>query len=406
MQYDFDIIIVGGGPAGATCALYAHRAGLNILLVDRKTFPRDKICGDAIPGKCITILKELDLLEPFNRTPKASMYGVSLSSPNKMMANIKCSNSNNGNGMVGHVCRRTDFDNVIFQAAKDKVATRENFVVTDVLQRNGQVIGIVGTTNHDNYEIFTARVVIGADGFKSVIARKMNLWDHDPDHWVVATRGYYSGIEGINASFEVHLVKDYVPGYFWIFPHEDGTANVGLGMLHRELKSRKLNLKEAHIEITKSPLLRNRFNNAQLIGDITGSNLPLGSKVRTAYGDGFILLGDAAGLIDPFTGEGIGNAMHSGKIAAEVLLNVCNGEDYSASRLREYQVRTWQEMGDTLRLSYKLQRLLKYDFILNLLVKRCTTSQFFADWIADMLVGKTPKNDFFTPKTFWRLLFA
>ena len=148
MQYDFDIIIVGGGPAGATCALYAHRAGLKVLLVDKKKFPRDKICGDAIPGKCLTILEELGLVKPFKAKPKSSMYGVTLSSPNGNIAEIKCSNSNNG--MIGHVCRRTDFDDVIFQAAKEKVTTKENFSVTDVLQPNGQVNGIVGAANNQS----------------------------------------------------------------------------------------------------------------------------------------------------------------------------------------------------------------------------------------------------------------
>ena len=405
MQYDFDIIIVGGGPAGATCALYAHRAGLKVLLVDKKKFPRDKICGDAIPGKCLTILEELGLVKPFKAKPKSSMYGVTLSSPNGNIAEIKCSNSNNG--MIGHVCRRTDFDDVIFQAAKEKVTTKENFSVTDVLQQNGQVTGIVGAANNQSsYETYSARVVIGADGFKSIISRKTDLWEHDLDHWVVATRSYYQGIKGIDSSFEVHLLKDYVPGYFWIFPLADGTANVGLGMLHSELKTRKINLKEAHIQITKSSILSERFSDARLIGDIDGSNLPLGSKVRKAFGDGFILLGDAAGLIDPFTGEGIGNAMHSGKIAAEVLADVCKGEDYSASQLQVYQDRVWQEMGDTMRLSYKLQRLLKYDLLLNLLLRRCNKSKYFADWIAGMLVGQTSKQDFLTPKTIWRLLFA
>lgn len=404
MQYDFDIIIVGGGPAGATCALYAHSAGLNVLLVDKHKFPRDKICGDAIPGKCITILEDLGLLDIFKSLPKSSMYGVTISSPNEKVANIKSARSSR---MVGHVCRRIDFDNLIFQSAKNKVETKENFTVTDVLRQNGQVTGIVGMQkDQETYETYSAKVVIAADGFKSIIARKMDLWEHDPDHWVVATRGYYTGIKDINSSFEVHLVKDYVPGYFWIFPLEDGTANVGLGMLHRELKARKINLKKAHIEITESSLLRERFRTAELIGDINGSNLPLGSKVRKAYGDGFILLGDAAGLIDPFTGEGIGNAMHSAKIAAEVLTEVCKSNDYSASRLQVYQERVWKEMGDTLRLSYKLQRLLKYDLFLNLLVHRCIKSQYFADWIADMLVGQTPKQDFLSPKTIWRLCFA
>ncbi|MEE9169644.1 MAG: NAD(P)/FAD-dependent oxidoreductase [bacterium] len=403
MQYDFDVIIVGGGPAGATCALYARQAGLKVLLVDKSTFPRDKICGDSIPGKCHGFLRELGLLEEFERSPTNSIDGVLISSPNEEIARFNVSQSDNKE-LFGYTCKRYDFDNILFQAAKEQVESEEGFHVNNILFSGGQVYGMRGSRNQNQEKSYTARVVVGADGFKSVVARKVGLWDHDPGHWAVATRGYYRGIEGIGSIFEIHLIDDIIPGYFWIFPLQDGTANVGLGMIHRELKKRNMNLKETHIKATGSPLLEGRFRDAELLGEIRGSNLPLGSKRRTAHGNGFLLLGDAAGLIDPFTGEGIGHAMHSGKIAAEVLADVCGGEDYSDSRLREYEDRVWQEMGDTLGVSYKLQRILRFRFLINLIIKKASGDESISSWIFDMLAGKSSKRAFLRPSAYWRLL--
>jgi geranylgeranyl reductase family protein len=403
VQYDFDVIIVGGGPAGATCALYATQAGLKVLLVDKSTFPRDKICGDSIPGKCHGFLRELGLLEVFERSPTNSIDGVLISSPNEEIARFNISQSDNKEPF-GYTSKRYDFDNILFQAAKEQVEREEGFHVNDILFSGGQVYGIRGSRNQNQERSYTARVIVGADGFKSVVARKVGLWDHDPGHWAVATRGYYRGIEGIGSILEIHLIDDIIPGYFWIFPLQDGTANVGLGMIHRELKKRNMNLKETHIKATRSHLLEGRFRDAELLGKIRGSNLPLGSKRRTAHGNGFLLLGDAAGLIDPLTGEGIGNAMHSGKIAAEVLADVCGGQDYSDSRLREYEDRVWHEMGDALGLSYKLQRILRFRFLINLIIKKASGDESISNWIFDMLAGKSSRRAFLRPSAYWRLL--
>ncbi|RMI17306.1 MAG: NAD(P)/FAD-dependent oxidoreductase, partial [Calditrichaeota bacterium] len=252
----------------------------------------------------------------------------------------------------------------------------------------------------------TAKVVVGADGFSSVVLRKTGLYDHDPDHMLVATRAYYRGVEGLDGkSIELHYVKDILPGYFWIFPLENGMANVGLGMIHSALKKKGIRLRYAHIEATQSEFFRERFKNAELLGDIHGWNLPVGSKRRQVHGDGFILTGDAAGLIDPFTGEGIGNAMCSGKIAAEVLAEVCQGKDYSAARLEIYATKLWERLGGELRLAYQLQRTARFLPLVNLVIGRAAKSREVADWISGMMSGYISKRELLSPLTYIKLLF-
>lgn len=403
MHYDYDVIIVGGGPAGSACALYAEQHGLRVLLVDKATFPRDKICGDAISGKSVVYLRELGLLDALHSQPQVRANGVTFSSPDGNLATIAFTPPNTDRESFGYVCRREVFDNILFQAAKQRVETREGFNVTDLLVENGQVRGVNGRNGTADQRL-TAKVVVGADGYNSVVLRKMGLYEHDPAHWVVATRAYYRGVTEVTDAIEIHFVKDILPGYFWIFPLEDGLVNVGIGMRHDELKKRGISLRQAHVAATEAPFFQRRFRNAELLGGIVGWNLPVGSKERRAHGNGFLLLGDAAGLIDPFSGEGIGNAMCSGKIAAEVLATVCASDDFSDAALAAYQQQLWQRLGPELRMSYTLQRLGRFRPLLNLIVSRAARRAEVREWISMMMAGTAPKETLKSPLTYLRLL--
>jgi geranylgeranyl reductase family protein len=405
MHYDYDIIIVGGGPSGATCALYAQRSGLRVLLVDKKTFPRDKICGDAISGKSVTYLRELGLVDELESQPQVRANGVTFSSPNGAIATVPFTPPNAVRESYGYVCRREIFDNVLFQAAKKRVDTFEAFTVEDLLVKNGRVCGVIGNNCTASRQTIAAKIVVGADGYNSIVSRKLGFYEHDPKHWIVATRAYYHGVKDVTDAIEIHFVKDIQPGYFWIFPLEDGLVNVGIGMLHSELKRRKISLRKAHIAATKSDFFQERFRNAELANGISGWNLPVGSKRRKVHGDGFVLLGDAAGLIDPFSGEGIGNGMCSGKIAAEVLAEVCANNEYGAKSLQMYESRLWQRLGDELKTSYILQQIGRFHPLLNLVVDRAAKHEEVRNWISTIMAGDAAKQALKSPMTYLQLLF-
>jgi len=404
MSYDYDTIIVGGGPAGTTCALYAERMGLKVLLVDKKKFPRDKICGDAISGKSIQYLQELGLDKEVEKVPHVLVYSVVFSSPNEKVINIPFASSEHEAKMYGFICRRYYFDNVLFQAAKKKVEALEGIAVEDLIIENGQVRGVKGKAEDGTEFSATAKVVVGADGFSSIVARKMGCYDHDPDHWLVATRAYYRGVKDLHDWIELHYIEDIIPGYFWIFPADDGLANVGMGMLYSKLKKKRIRLRYAHEAATRSPFFKQRFEDAELIGDIQGWNLPVGSKRRQIHGNGFLLAGDAAGLIDPFTGEGIGNAMCSGKIAAETLAEVCQGNDFSAKKLQLYPRKLWQRLGPELRMEYTLQRVGQIKPIINFVVGKAAKNADVRDWISAMMTGKISKWELVNPLNYIKLL--
>lgn len=207
---------------------------------------------------------------------------------------------------------------------------------------------------------------------------------------------------------EIHFTKTVLPGYLWIFPYEDGTANVGVGMLTKDIKKHKINLKELmEREIHENPIFKERFANAKLITEIKGWNLPLGSKIRKhVAGDGWVLLGDAASLIDPFSGEGMGNAMTSAKIAFRTISRALRLGAYSEKILHEYEEELKRELKDEMAMSYNLQRLGKHQFMLNFVIGKAMKNAEMRDRISTMVINEEAKKGFVSPLFYLKLLFT
>jgi len=403
----FDLIIVGAGPAGSAAALYAHRIGLKAILLDKEKFPRDKICGDAISGKSMTILKDLDLLDEAQKLPGAYVDTITFGSPDHREVNIGLIQSEDKTIPTGLVIRREVFDHFLFSKAKEVTENvQEEFSVKDLIVENGFVKGIVGKgKNGDEVKLF-AKVVIGADGFKSIVARKTGLYSHDPEHWVVALRQYYKNVKGVNKQIELHYVDTVQPGYLWIFPLEDGKANVGIGMHHNSLKKRNIDLKKAMKHALKNPPFDERFKESEPLEEPKGWNLPVGSLHRKCYGNGFMLLGDAAGLIDPFTGEGIGNAMYSARAAVNIAKRAIQSNDLSEQFLSEYDRQLWSEIGDELQVSTKLQKIGRIRFLLNFVINKASRSRQVKEIISGMMANQIPKTRLANPFFYLKLLFS
>jgi len=405
MSLNYDIIIVGAGPAGSTCALYAARSGLRVLLLDKETFPRDKICGDAISGISFRFLQELGLQNKVEEVARNKVTSIRFCAPNGRSTKIPLTPKGRFPEHFNIVCRREIFDNILFQRAKQDVDTLEGFTVNDILLENGCVSGIRGFDENTVEKRLRAKVVIGADGCRSVIARKTGLYHYNPKHTFIATRAYYDGVTGMEDTIEIHFIDKVIPGYFWIFPLKNNRVNVGLGMLHSQLMKRKLNIRQAHIQATRSPGLRDRFQNAVMLGSIYGWNLPLAHKKRKMTGDGVLLIGDAAGLVHPLSGEGIGYSMLSGYMAAELLAEVCRGTDFSITTLRRYQVRLWKEVGLDFLGGHFLQKICVWKPIFNSIIHKAQKNSAFNNMLSQLLAGDLGTGALANPMVYLRMFF-
>ncbi len=404
----YDLIIVGGGPAGAAAALYAAREGLSALLLDKSTFPREKICGDALSGKSVDVLDELDLLDQVRKLPGAAISRIIFSSPAQTELVIRLDGSQLEMIPEGFVIRRRIFDQFMFERAREAAdETLENFTVTGLVWEADQVCGVRGKSGDGGGEQeFRGRIVLGADGYKSIVARRTGLYRHQPRHCIAAIRQYYENVSGLSDQIELHFADSIIPGYFWIFPLENGYANIGLGMPYTAIKSQAKNLKRALQDIIKHPQFRARFAAARPQEPAFGWNLPVGSTHRRNFGNGFLLLGDAAGLVDPFTGEGIGNALYSARYAVATAAQTIRNGDVSAGSLKRYDRQLWAAIGSELAVSTKLQKIGQWRPLLNFVIRKAAHNPKVSSVIAGMITNEIPKNQLTNPLFYLRLLLS
>jgi geranylgeranyl reductase family protein len=393
------VVVVGAGPAGAATAMFAARSGLDVLLVDRRTFPRDKICGDAIARKSLSVLRELGVsamgdavFEPVSRavltSPRGHRVDVDLSSRDEPAPHM--------------VCRREIFDDALVRAARSRLEVWEDAPVTDVVREKSSVRGVVCRRGGRDHEV-RADVVVGADGFDSIVARRLGFYRHDSSRWFIATRGYYRGLDVAPGTVEVHFVKDTLPGFLWLFPTGDGITNVGLGLVHRDLKRRRGRLRDVHEAVLGLPRFRVRFAAAERMGNVQGWNLPTPDFSRVLSGDGFVLVGDAAGLVDPFSGEGIGNALVSGRVAAQTI----DAHIRSGASLDRYPALLREAIdGKEIDLHYRLRSLARHGRLIDVLVGRAQAHPDVLEWLRTMTAERDTllrKRALLSPLTYARL---
>jgi flavin-dependent dehydrogenase len=307
------------------------------------------------------------------------------------------------------VCRREIFDNVLVRAARREVDVLEGWGVRGVTRHNGAVTGVrVQGENGEEHDI-SARVVIGADGYNSAVAKSLGLYRHDSRRWWVGTRAYYRSLDVAPQTVEVHYVDDTLPGFLWLFPTGDGVVNVGLGVIHRDLKRRGHSIRSVHEAVVNSDRFRERFGAAERVGGISGWHLPTPDMSRTVAGDGFLLIGDAAGLVDPFSGEGIGNAMCSGEVASRVVADALRPGAIDDTALSRYPAMLWDALDRReLTQHYRLRSLARRRWLLNLIVGRAAAHSDVLEWISAM-TGEhgavERKKALMSPLTYLRLLF-
>lgn len=406
MAEEYDVIILGGGPGGSSTAAFLAKAGKKVVLLDRAKFPRDKTCGDGISGRSVSVLTELGVYKDFEKAEHQEMFGVAFSSPNGTFVPIS-SRKDGHASPPGFVCRREVFDNVLFQFAKKLVAKcLEGFIASDLIMEGDRVVGVKGKFEGKDME-FRAKVLVGADGAGGITARKVGAYNDDENHQCAAIRCYYDNVDGMIDQIELHFIDGVLPGYFWIFPLPNKRANVGIGMLVKDMKKKKVNLSKLMFEaIEKHPAFKGRFKDAKRSSDVKSWMLPLASKRMKIYGNGYVLVGDAASLIDPFSGEGIGNALTSGKYASQVILKAFEKNDFSPDVFSEYPTLLWGTIGNEIETNYKMQKMANNKFLLNMIIGKANRSKEIRSVISDALIDPHNHKKLIDPLFILRAMLA
>jgi geranylgeranyl reductase family protein len=403
---EFDVLIIGAGPAGAACGIALGNSGLSVAILDKAVFPRDKICGDALSVDVVNQLSMLqgDLTSQFQElNSKVSSYGVRIFAPNHQHVDLPF--IHNGEEKCGYLCTRFEFDQLLVgQLVQfENVTTFENCSVERLEKTDTEVLV------HTSQGIFSGKIIAGADGAQSVVARQLGSFKPERQHYSAGLRIYYEGITSFQEShfIELHFFRDVLPGYLWIFPLPNNRANVGVGILSSVVSKKRINLKTTlKALIENNPHLNERFRDARPLEVAKGYGLPLGSKKRKISGDRYLLLGDAASLIDPFTGEGIGNAIRSERVAATHIVNAFKMNDFSKSFNAAYNDEIYKRMWPELKVSRALQNLCRYPGLFNSVVRKANKSQYIHDVLTDALAQSKNKRSLLHPAFYFHLLFS
>ncbi len=386
------IVIIGAGPAGCATSLFLAKHKIPHTIIDKAVFPRDKVCGDALSGKTVYVLNQLDpsIIPAFDQQKKQFIesWGVKFVAPNGKAIDIPFKQDMSKEKYPpGFISKRIDFDNELFKRLDRNYATVLDGTEVTEINRNGDLFDVTIVKNDSTQTLKNIKLLVGAEGDRSVVAKKLSPNKKENDHYCAGIRAYYEGVEGMHPQnfIELHFLPEMLPGYFWIFPLPNGMANIGAGMLSSEVSKRKVNLKADMLKaIENNPAISARFKNAKLQGKIQGWGLPLGSKKRPVSGAGFLLVGDAGSLIDPFTGEGIGNALYSGMMAANHITEAVKQNRFDAAFLKQYDDAFYARQWDELKLSHTMQKLVKFPWLFNFVVNKAHKNKALRETISCM----------------------
>ena len=398
-RYDADVLVAGGGPAGAACAYHLAKAGIKVILVDFQKFPRDKVCGDFVGPVAIKELEAIGVAakDEFKQTNIITQASVFLDGRPLITKSIPAIQQLPD---YGRVIPREVLDQWIFDAARQQGVTtmtpcrfsrfevHDNCVVS-FCKMNGREI------------LFTTKYFVGADGSSSTAARLLNGTKPDPKDRIVAVRAYFENINCISNQAELYFTSKSFPGYYWFFPSGKNEANIGVGMVLDNFPKEDVNLKELLMDlIAGDETLKQRIGNGKLKDKVVGWPLSTYNPDVKITADRVLLTGDAAGLINSLNGEGIQYALLSGRWAAETLIDcfASNGHAYAA--LQKYEQTIKQQVGYDMCLSNMVIQFIRnrnlnplWLNLLEVMTAKAAKDEYYATIAGGILAGLVPASE-------------
>ena len=395
-----DVVVVGGGPGGCAAAILLQQQGHDVLLVDEARFPRDKVCGEGISPEAWRLLGAIGARAAVQALHPHPLRGMTLVAPDGTACRGTYRRHDDD---LGFAIRRDILDATLLRAVRRAgVEVREGTRASDVHVRDGAVVGVSVATAGDTSRI-DARIVIAADGRRSVVARRLGLLREHRSLRKFAVRGHWTGVDGLDAMGEMHGAR--AGGYCGIAPLAPATANVAFVLDRRDMAAAAGGLETFYRRelVRRWPRIAERLQGATLLAPPRAIG-PLALVTRHVSSPGALLVGDAAGFYDPFTGEGVTLALRSAELAAGVadraLRTGATGDLSAYDRARDAHTR------DKFRVNRVLQQVVQWPALADAVTKRLANRPDLADRLVGIAGDFIPAKSAFGPKFLWDLLTA
>ncbi len=378
-NFSTDVLIVGAGPGGATTSLFLAKMGISHCIVDAAVFPRDKVCGDGLDLKVVRVLHHLDpaitTAEMFDNQDIIPSWGARIITPNGKTTEFRQQPSGPGEPLqpVLWTTKRLYFDNFLVKKIDPRYADFRQGLAVEKIERDGKTwLAKARTSAGEEVEIRT-KLIIGADGDHSVVLSGLGERRIERTHYAGTVRQYWKGLTGLHPDnlINIYLPKGLPLSYFYFFPLPNGEANVGYGMVSSLVSAGKHNLRQLMQRfITEDPVTAPYFQQGEPLEEPIGWGIPLASRRRRNFGDGYLLVGDAASLVCPTSGEGIGTAMMSGFVAAHFVQRALEAGRFDAEFFKDYDHAVYRRLEGEIRAYQMLMRFKPwrlYDWGLNVI---------------------------------------
>jgi len=393
----YDVCVVGAGPSGSTCAYYLAGQGRRVLLLERKQFPRDKLCGDAVCTRALVHLKRMGVLQEILAEGKGhwaiaggfvSPSGISFIGQTRTEAN---------EGLVIAVKRIVLDEKIARAAAKAGADLVENYPVAGATFAAEKGLWTIRSRTAGQ-PAYQARALVAADGASSPLARSLGIVKKAAE--AVCSRCY---VKADSTSFDadgvMYYPRELLPGYCALFREADGDLNYCCYLIPGG-RCRSADLNRLHHHMARhDPEVSRALGPRARMGPMRGAGLRLGGIPRS-YDDHLLIVGDAAGHIDPLTGEGIQYSMDAAELAAQTLLEALADDDLRSSFLKRYQQRWMHSFGWDFAWSRRMAWFCgRFPGLLDAWAEatRRHGTGFLEEW-ATIMTGARPKSQFFRPR--------